>query len=115
MNYYILALKKYVVFSGRASRPEFWYFILFTVIVSIVLSVIASIAGLADDSGGNILTNIYSLAVALPTLGVTIRRMHDSNRSGWWYLMPIYNIILMFLSGTKGPNDYGPESKGLEK
>jgi len=117
MDYYIGVLKKYAVFTGRATRKEFWMFVLFSFIVNIVLSILDSILGLNfsySDFGPErgLLGNVYSLAVFLPSLAVGIRRIHDINQSGWFILLPIYNLITMFIPGTKGVNKYGDDPYG---
>lgn len=111
MNEYISVLKKYTVFHGRAGRREFWMFVLVSLIVSMIATTIGSIAGMKTTSNGNLLTDLYQIAVLLPTIGVAIRRMHDVNKSGWFILIPIYNLILELTPGTKGENKYGPEPK----
>lgn len=103
MNWYIAVLKKYAVFSGRASRSEFWFFVLFNIIVSIILGIVD---GIAQTNG--LIGNIYSLAVLLPSLAVGIRRIHDSGKSGWFILVPFYNLYLYIIDGTHGENKYGP-------
>ncbi len=105
MNYYLAALKKYVDFNGRARRSEYWYFFLFNVIISIVLMFIDGAMNIA------ILGTIYSFAVLLPGIAVAIRRMHDVNKSGWYILIPIYNLILACTPGTIGSNEYGQDPK----
>ena len=107
MNYYLEVLKKYAEFDGRARRSEFWYFTLFSIIISIALGVL----GAAMKS--ELLGNIYSLAVLVPSIAVAIRRMHDVGKSGWYCLIPIYNLILAFTAGDVGPNQYGPDPKDL--
>lgn len=118
MNWYLEVLKKYAVFSGRARRAEYWYFVLFNVIVSIVLAVIDIILGTGGDTGVGILGALYSLAVMLPGLGVSVRRLHDIGRSGWWLLLGIIPIIggLILLywaiqDSESGANQYGPYPK----
>ena len=115
MNSYINVLKKYAVFTGRASRKEFWMFILINFIISIVLTM-----GEVAMGGPGIVGMIYSLLVLLPAIGVSIRRMHDTNRSGWWiltWLIPILGIAFMVFFGVQdsqpGDNQYGPNPKGL--
>lgn len=99
MNYYIKALKNYAVFTGRSNRQDFWFFVLFNAIIMIVLSFI----------GIHILSRIYSLAVLVPSIAVGVRRMHDVGKSGWFILIPIYDIVLAATEGVKGENEYGPE------
>ena len=105
MNYYLEVLKKYAEFDGRARRSEYWYFTLFSIIISIALGVL----GAAMKS--ELLGNIYSLAVLVPSIAVAIRRMHDVGKSGWYCLIPIYNLILACTAGDVGPNQYGLDPK----
>ena len=103
--------KYYVKFDGRASRSEFWWFVLFYVIVSVVVAVVGNMMG---DSVGMGLRGLVGLAFLLPMLGLEIRRLHDTGRSGWWVLIafvPLVGIILLIVwwagAGTPGPNKYG--------
>lgn len=112
MNYYLTVLQNYAVFTGRARRKEYWMFALFNLIIVIVLGVIDSIIGVA------ILGTLYALAVLIPSIAVSIRRLHDTGRSGWWLLLlfiPIIGalIILIFavLDSEPGPNQYGENPK----
>jgi len=109
MNYYFKVLQNYVNFNGRARRSEYWYFVLFNIIISILLAIIGTVVGAAD-----IISNIYSLAVLLPSIAVSVRRMHDVGKSGWFILIPIYNLILAFTNGDSGENEYGPDPKNGE-
>ncbi len=121
MEYYKSVLKKYAVFEGRARRREFWMFTLFNAIFAIALSIVDMIVGL--DIGNlniGVLNIIYSLAVLLPSLGVTVRRLHDTNRSGWWifigvipFVGPIILLVLLFLDSTPRENKYGSNPKGI--
>ncbi len=108
MNYYFSVLKKYAVFSGRARRAEYWYFVLFNTIAAIIVGIIGQAVGLAKE-GSNPLSTVYQLAVLLPSLAVAVRRMHDTNKSGWFILVPIYNLVLALTPGTKGDNRFGPD------
>jgi uncharacterized membrane protein YhaH (DUF805 family) len=103
---------KYATFSGRAARSEFWFFILFVMIVYVVLLVLGSIIG--DMTIPMILLGIFALGIILPGIAVTVRRLHDQDKSGGWYfiqLVPavggIWFIVLMCLGGTPGPNRFG--------
>ncbi|MDA0286312.1 MAG: DUF805 domain-containing protein [Actinobacteria bacterium] len=89
--------QNYTNFKGRASRAEYWWWALFTVILSILLSSIS-------DSLGN----LGSLVTLLPSIAVAIRRMHDVDRVGWFVLVPIYNLILVLRRGDAGENRFGP-------
>ncbi|MEU5311761.1 DUF805 domain-containing protein [Streptomyces sp. NPDC021562] len=112
MNWYVDVLKKYAVFSGRARRQEYWMFFLFNLIISIVLAVVGRAIGFAA------LSSIYALAVLLPGLGVAVRRLHDTGRSGWAILIGIiplvgWIILIVWLASEGKPeeNQYGPNPK----
>ena len=105
MNYYTKVLKNYATFSGRARRSEYWYFVLFNIIISIVLGLIGGMLELG------FLSNLYSLLIIVPSIAVGVRRMHDVGKSGWFLLIPIYNLILAVTEGTKGTNAYGADPK----
>ena len=105
MNYYLKVLQNYAVFNGRARRKEYWMFFLFNVIFAFAFGFIC---GLLDVPN---LANIYTLAVLLPGIAVGVRRMHDVGKSGWFILIPIYNLILACTEGDKGPNEYGEDPK----
>ncbi len=112
MNYYIAVLKNYAGFSGRARRAEYWQFVLFNAIALIACIVI----DLALKSP--ILYFVYVLAVLVPSLAVAVRRLHDTDRSGWWLLIALVPVVggivlLVFacLEGTRGNNKYGPDPK----
>ena len=122
MNYYLSVLKKYAVFSGRASRAEYWYFVLFNVIIYIVLAIVENMMGFGRLWGGNmgVLTLTYEVAVIIPSLAVMVRRLHDTNRTGFWVLINVipligFIIILVFActDSQPGDNQYGPNPKGI--
>ena len=100
IDIYTGVLKNYTKFDGRASRSEYWYFVLVNTIISIVLTAIDYVLNIG------LLSNLYSLAVLVPSIAVAVRRMHDVNKSGWFILIPIYNLILAIRKGTAGPNKY---------
>lgn len=109
MDWYTNVIRQYTVFTGRAGRQEFWMFALINFGIAIALNIVANLLGLG------ILSFLYSLAVFLPSLAVTIRRLHDTDRIGWWALIAlvpfvgwIVLLVLMALPGTPGPNRYGP-------
>jgi uncharacterized membrane protein YhaH (DUF805 family) len=120
LSWYLEALKKYAVFGGRSRRREYWYFVLFNIIVGIVLGWIDALLGTRGSyAGAGLLSGIYGLAVLIPTLAVTVRRLHDIDRTGWWILIGLVPLIggivlLVFalLDGTPGDNRYGPNPKG---
>jgi uncharacterized membrane protein YhaH (DUF805 family) len=162
-----LPLKRYAEFSGRSRRTEYWMFFLFQILLAVAFWVLmAIVGGGALMSGGDatalaaaggaimIVSALYglvSLALLIPAIAVTVRRLHDTNRTGWWVLAPIAGYVLvlvgvamaasspdnpglggilamvggiaalvlalvllvfMFLEGTRGPNNYGPDPKG---
>src|SRR5688572_13394670 len=88
MQWYLKVLRQYVDFTGRARRTEYWMFVLFSMSITIVLSVLDNLMGMAFVPGSyGPLGLIYILAVFLPSLGVGVRRLHDTGRSGWWMLL----------------------------
>ena len=91
MKYYIEVLKKYAKFEGRARRKEYWMFILFDFIFAIAAAVLDEILGSEP-----VISIVYGLVLILPTLAVTVRRLHDTNRSGWWILLFVIPLITMF-------------------
>lgn len=106
MNWYITVLKNYAVFSGRARRKEYWMFILFNIIISFAISFIEALAG-----GMGTISVIYSLAVLIPSIAVGVRRMHDTDRSGWWLLLPIVNIVFLCFDSQLETNRFGENPK----
>ncbi|MBD8347350.1 DUF805 domain-containing protein [Dysgonomonas sp. HGC4] len=105
-NWFLEVVKnKYIKFDGRARREEFWMYYLVYLIIAIVSTIIDSIIGM------RIVGSLLSLALLLPTIGVGIRRMHDIGKSGWFILIPLYNIYLWAQAGTPGTNEYGANPK----
>ena len=119
MNWFLEVLKKYAVFDGRARRKEYWFFYLFYFIFMIGLMIIDGVTGsLSEDAGLGLLSGIFVLAMIIPGIAVGIRRLHDTDRSGWWLLISlvpliggIWLIVLLVLDGTAGSNQYGPDPK----
>ena len=111
MKWYLGALKKYAVFSGRATRQEFWTFAVVSVIVVVVLSLIEGLSGMASNTNQSVLATIYQVAVFFPTLAVGVRRMHDTNHGGFWIFVPIVNLVFALTDGTRGENRYGPDPR----
>ena len=114
MNWFVDALKnKYATFTGRARRTEYWMFVLFSIIFAIVASIIDAIIT------GGLLGVVYTLAVIIPSIAVAVRRLHDTNRSGWWMLLglvPLVGLVLIYflvLDSQPGDNEYGPNPKGV--
>ncbi|WP_270181326.1 DUF805 domain-containing protein [Alkalihalobacillus sp. CinArs1] len=115
MSWYLKVLKDYVNFKGRARRKEYWMFFLVHVIICVLLSWIQTAADM-----GVALTSIYTLAVFLPSLAVTVRRLHDTGKSGWWVLISLIPIIgsiilIVFLVlDSEDENKYGSSPKLAE-
>jgi uncharacterized membrane protein YhaH (DUF805 family) len=109
----------YVTFSGRAPRSEFWWFMLFVILGNAVLNVVDSIlfGRAVDGQSVSVLGALFSLAVLLPWISVSVRRLHDVDRSGWWYLLvliPLIGTLILIFAfyihrGTPGPNRFGAD------
>lgn len=119
MNWYLGVLKKYVDFNGRARRKEYWMFVWFNILISIVLGAVDYATGMYQaEAGVGVLSGLYSLAILLPSIAVAVRRLHDTSRSGWWLLIAFVPLIgglvllvFMVLDGTPGSNEHGPNPK----
>jgi len=119
MEWYIKVLKQYTDFTGRARRKEYWFFTLFNVLISLALGIMDNALGTySAEFHTGLLEGIYSLAVFVPGLSVTVRRLHDTNRSGWWLLIALIPLlgwalllVFMILDGTPGENRFGPDPK----
>lgn len=128
-NHYFLDVVKnnYANFNGRATRSQYWYFVLFYLLISIVLSLIDLYAinpalGMTPEeaASGGILSVVFALAMLLPQIGLGIRRLHDTGKSGWWYLIiviPLIGALILlyfFITDSQaGDNEYGANPKGL--
>lgn len=118
MNYYIECIKKYAVFAGRARRKEYWMFFLFNLLVPLAIGFVCGLVGLVEAAGA--IGSLYTFALLLPGIAVTVRRLHDTGRSGWWMwivLIPFVGAIVMFVflccDSQPGANAYGANPKGL--
>ena len=140
MDWMILPLKRYAEFSGRSRRMEYWMFALFTIIIYVVLGALMLAGGfdfqaitnetMPEEPGavfwlGAGLLGLFVLGIVVPSIAVNVRRLHDRDMSGWWYLgfivlsnIPLLGIlvvigylVLMFLPGTSGPNRFGEDPK----
>ena len=134
MNWMLLPLRRYAEFSGRSRPKEYWMFVLFFVLGSILLTIVDLMlgfgvtssysttepygfwAGWSYASQGGPLTLLFSLALVIPSLAVGVRRLHDSDRSGWWLLIifipfvgALVLLVFMIIGGTHGPNRFGPD------
>lgn len=114
MHWYTDVIRRYAEFDGRSGRPEFWWFTLWNVLITAVVYIVGIVV--LGSGTGVVLADLYGLLVLLPSLGVEIRRLHDTDRTGWWILLafiPIVGVIVLIVfwagAGTPGPNKYGPE------
>jgi uncharacterized membrane protein YhaH (DUF805 family) len=110
--------RKYVTFSGRASRSEYWYWVLFSIIGGIVTGTV-DYAIFSDNDFSSPINAIFNLILFLPSFAVGIRRLHDIGRTGWWVLitLTIIGIVVLIVwacqKSDTGPNAYGPEPVGV--
>ncbi len=131
MEWMILPLKRYFQISGRAPRREYWLFWVFTIIVAIIAGILDTLFGFGSVTSFNTgafyaaswhtdgpLNTIAGLALLIPSVTVAVRRLHDSERSGWWLLLifiPFFGwvalLIFMVMDGTRGANRYGPDPR----
>jgi uncharacterized membrane protein YhaH (DUF805 family) len=109
MNWYLVVLKQYAVFNGRARRKEYWMFALFNFLIAIAFGFVFGLVG--GPGRGSVIFDIYQLAILIPSIAVGVRRMHDTDHSGWWLLVPIVNLVFACTEGTSGPNRFGPDPK----
>ena len=107
--------RKYITFSGRASRSDFWYWVLFVLLAS-VICVLIDYYVLGRPFAHGIIRPLFSLAVQVPGISVYVRRLHDINKSGWWFWMaciPLIGLIVILVwfctKGTTGDNRFGPD------
>ncbi|MDP3403630.1 MAG: DUF805 domain-containing protein [Brevundimonas sp.] len=123
MNSFIIPYKRYVDFGGRSDRKEFWYYFLFYLIVSAMLSVLdRAVFPSALDVDGDLLqplTSIFAIGSLVPNISVSVRRLHDTGRSGWWallWLIPIFGWLMLLIwfsqKGQPGLNAYGAAPSG---
>ena len=113
-----LYFKNYANFKGRSTASEYWYVVLFSIIVSVAISVVSTAAGLTLDSGQSVLSIVWSLATFIPSLAVAVRRLHDIGKSGWWYLIYLtcigaFVLLYWFAQPSVGSNQWGPAASEL--
>ena len=121
MNWYITAIKKYATFSGRSRRKEYWYCFLFNLLISMLLSFVDALTGGFDPATGyGLFSSIYGLALLIPAIAVSVRRLHDTGRTGWWFLIVLVPLVgalvllyFMASNGDSGTNKYGNDPKAL--
>jgi uncharacterized membrane protein YhaH (DUF805 family) len=121
MEMMIAPLKKYADFQGRARRAEYWMFVLFQILVYIAVAILGMIVsgGNSNSAAATGLMALVTLGLLLPSIAVTVRRLHDTNRTGWWILISflpliggIWLLVLTVLDGTPANNRFGPDPKG---
>ena len=115
-----LGFQRYVDFSGRSTRAEYWWWGLFTVVASLALFIADNLTGNSSTFGwlGGLLDTLFTLATIIPSLALGVRRLHDINRTGWWLLLWfvlvigwIVLIVWAIERGDEGPNKYGPDPR----
>ncbi len=119
MDWHLKALKQYADFSGRAQRAEYWFFVLFNIVIGLILGFIDSFIGTFNIvTGIGLLEGIYNLAILIPFIAVSVRRLHDIGRTGWWLLIlliPVIGFIVLFIffvqDSNPGENQYGDNPK----
>ena len=119
MNWFMTVLRKYAVFEGRARRREYWFFVLFYILISVVLSMVDRVLGLYNEAYGmGALGGLFCRAVLIPSIAGGVRRLHDTGRTGWWLLIgfipligAIVLIVFFVLDSQPGTNAYGPNPK----
>jgi uncharacterized membrane protein YhaH (DUF805 family) len=113
MNEFMAVIKNYAGFSGRAGRREYWMFFLIYMLIYIGLAILTAVMPKMLGTIFGILTAVFLLGMLVPTIAVGVRRMHDTDHSGWWLLLSIvplaglYVLYLLIIEGTSGPNRFG--------
>jgi uncharacterized membrane protein YhaH (DUF805 family) len=125
MNWYLKVLRQYGDFKGRARRKEYWMYTLFTIIFAILAMILDSILGTSFNIGGinlhyGYIYLFYNLALLIPGFAVTVRRLHDIGKSGWFFLIClipiigcIWILIVLLKDSEPGDNEYGPNPKAV--
>lgn len=119
MSWFLLALRKYATFEGRSRRSEYWYYVLFYLLIVFVLSMLDALFDTDSEVQGiGLLSGVFSLVMLVPTLAVTCRRLHDTGRSGWWQLIAFVPVIgtivlIVFLArdSEQAVNEHGGNPK----
>ena len=119
MSWFLMAPKKYAQFDGRSQRSEYWFFALFYILFGIAATLIDMGTGsYAPQTGFGIVSVLLAIGLFIPSLSVSVRRLHDTNRSGWWLLIcliplvgAIWILVLMILDSSPGTNRFGVNPK----
>ena len=115
LEYYVEGFRRYAQFHGRARRKAFWLFRLVDLIIGLALATAETQLGLVTVDQLLTPSNVYAAVSFVPVIAVGVRRMHDVGKSGWYIIIPIYNIILWATPGVEGPNAYGEDPKAPEE
>lgn len=123
IDHAVTPLRRYAQFSGRARRAEYWWFYLLLIIGFVVASILDSLLGFGGSVGPyGLLSGLFGLAMFVPTLAAGVRRLHDTDRSGWWLLIafiPLIGAVVLLVfyvsEGTRGDNRFGPDPKTGER
>lgn len=113
MYWYLQAFKQAFDYKGRSSRRAYWMFTLWDTLFSFGLMALSALVSDAYPEAF-VLSPIYSIVTMFPACALVFRRCHDSDKSGWWMLLPIYNVYLLFVRGTQGDNRFGPDPYGTK-
>ena len=109
-------LTNYTNFSGRTTRKDFWMFMLFFYLFYFIAAFLDGLIGTFDyEEAIGLISGLYSLALLVPLIAIEIRRNHDANRSGWFVLLPFYNLYLCFVPTHSEENDWGPAPTSITK
>jgi uncharacterized membrane protein YhaH (DUF805 family) len=121
MHWYLKVLRQYADFEGRARRKEYWMYALFNLLALFVAAILDSLLGLTRNGLFGPVYGLYALATFIPGLAVGARRLHDTDRSGWWLLLaiiPLIGAIVLLVwcatEGTRGSNQFGDDPKAGE-
>ena len=115
MQHYLNAMRRYFEFSGRSSRAEFWFFVLFVVLISILASIIDALLMAERMGGTGLLSSLVSLVHLIPGLAVSVRRLHDIDRTGWWVLLSLapLGVLIVLGAGSMALMSGGSETAGM--
>jgi uncharacterized membrane protein YhaH (DUF805 family) len=122
MQWYLEAIRQYAAFGGRSRRKEYWYFVLFNFLISIGIGLVSGVAGTVLNAEWLSFAAVllYFLAVLVPAVAVSVRRLHDTGRSGWWILLGVVpvlgliTLVFMVQGSEAGQNRYGPNPREAE-
>lgn len=118
MEWYLLAFRKFAEFKGRSPRKEYWMFTLFNLLIALGLGMLAGLVGGKGGGLTDVVSGLYTLVVFVPSLALSVRRLHDTGKSGWWMLItliplvgPLIMLFFMAKDSQLGTNEYGPNPK----